>query len=303
MFLNIVKDKFKIARGESVEIITAKYAGFCFGVKRALQLAEEAALSKQDGAPIYSLGPLIHNPQVVDDLEKKGVSVVNNLSEVNKGTLIIRSHGVSPEVFENAEARELPIIDATCPFVKKAQKFAQQFYEDGYQVVVVGDKQHPEVIGINGWANNKAIVVEKPEEAWKIQTEKPIGLIAQTTQPKENLDKVEEILIERGIEVKVFNTICLATGERQESARELANEVDVMIIVGGKNSANTQKLARLCKATGTTTFHIETAEELEAEWFLKVQKIGITAGASTPDWIIEEVKDKCQKWLTKIKRL
>lgn len=296
MFSVIVKAKYKFARGEIVEIITAKYAGFCFGVKRALQLAQEAAMSKKDGAPIYSLGPLIHNPQVVDDLEKKGVSVVNDLLDINTGTLIIRSHGVSPEVFEDAEKKRLSIIDATCPFVKKAQQFAQQLLEEGYQVVVVGDKQHPEVIGIIGWANNEAIVVEKPEEAWEISAERPIGLIAQTTQPKENLDKVEEILKGRGIEVKVYNTICLATGERQESARELANNVDVMIIVGGKNSANTQKLARLCKATGTATYHIETAEELEGEWFENAEKIGITAGASTPDWIIEEVKNKCQKW-------
>ncbi len=272
-----------------MEIITARQAGFCFGVKRAIKMAEEAAgLDKE----IYSLGPLIHNRQVVTKLAEQGIKPVDNLQDIQTGTVVIRSHGVGVGIFEEIEAKGLKTIDATCPFVKKAQQLANQLQEDGYVVVVVGDKSHPEVTGIVGWTENQAIVVENHDEAKNFSRTNKIGVLAQTTQPLENFQSVVKELAGKCQELRVYNTICHATGERQDVAVELANKVDLMIVVGGTNSANTQKLARLCRDTTTSTYHIETAEELKAQWFRGKHKIGLTAGASTPDWIIEEVKVK-----------
>lgn len=271
-----------------MKISKARRAGFCFGVKRALEVAEQATQSYNQ--PIYTLGPLIHNQQVVDRLSGQGVQVVNQVSDVTDGTLIIRSHGVAEKTILEAEQKGLEVINATCPFVKKAQMHARELYENGYQVVVVGDKKHPEVVGIVGWTNDSAIVVESPEEARALPDYENIGVVAQTTQIYSNFTQVVDILKEKCEEIKVHNTICNATGERQKATSDLAQEVDVMIVVGGKNSANTQKLARLCRETGTPTYLIETAEDLQAKWFEDSDHIGITAGASTPDWIIEEVK-------------
>lgn len=271
-----------------MKISKARRAGFCFGVKRALEVAEQATQSYNQ--PIYTLGPLIHNQQVVDRLSGQGVQVVNQVSDVTDGTLIIRSHGVAEKTILEAEQKGLEVINATCPFVKKAQMHARELYENGYQVVVVGDKKHPEVGGIVGWTNDSAIVVESPEEALALPDYENIGVVAQTTQIYSNFTQVVDILKEKCEEIKVHNTICNATGERQKATSDLAQEVDVMIVVGGKNSANTQKLARLCRETGTPTYLIETAEDLQAKWFEDSDHIGITAGASTPDWIIEEVK-------------
>ena len=271
-----------------MKTILAPKAGFCFGVKRALDLAMQTA--RETNKSIYTLGPLIHNPQVVEDLSKKGIKVVKDLSDIPEGVVIIRSHGVGPDIIENARDRDLQIIDATCPFVKKAQELAKELNDQGYQVVVVGDKEHPEVTGIIGWTGHTGIVVETPEQAEKLQPLKKIGIISQTTQPEGNFNKIASVLQEKAEEVKAYNTICHATRDRQYAAAELARKVDVMIVIGGKNSANTQKLARLCAQTGTPTHHIETAAEFNREWLADKKLIGITAGASTPDWIIEEVK-------------
>ena len=271
-----------------MKTILAPKAGFCFGVKRALDLAMQTA--KETNKSIYTLGPLIHNPQVVEDLSKKGIKVVKDLSDIPEGVIIIRSHGVGPDIIDNARDRDLQVIDATCPFVKKAQELAKELNDQGYQVVVVGDKEHPEVTGIIGWTGHTGIVVETPEQAEKLQPLKKIGIISQTTQPEENFNNIASVLQEKAEEVKAYNTICHATRDRQYAAAELARKVDVMIVIGGKNSANTQKLARLCAQTGTPTHHIETAAEFKREWLTDKKLIGITAGASTPDWIIEEVK-------------
>jgi len=279
-----------------VEILLAKRAGFCFGVKRALQIAERTP--NDTSGPIYTLGPLIHNKQVVESLEGKGIRV-NDIELVQEGTFIVRSHGVSPEVFEKAKLKGLNLIDATCPFVKRAQELAKEMFDDGYQVIVVGDKDHPEVIGIVGWTNNSAIVVEKPEEAESLPHFQKIGLIAQTTQPRENFEAVAKVLEAKTDNLRFFNTICHATGERQEAARDLSKQVDLMLVVGGVNSANTRKLARICEASGTLTFHIENKNDLKPEWFDGVEKVGLTAGASTPDWIIEEVEKECLKLKTR----
>lgn len=271
-----------------MKTILAPKAGFCFGVKRALDLAMKTA--RESNKNIYTLGPLIHNPQVVEDLSGKGIRVVRDISDIPEGVIIVRSHGVGPEVFDEAHGKELQVIDATCPFVKKAQELAKELKEQGYQVVVVGDREHPEVTGIIGWTGGQGIVVETPDQAEKLPHMAKIGIISQTTQPEENFIKIVSVLQNKADDIKTYNTICHATRDRQYAAVELARKVDAIIIVGGKNSANTKKLARLCGETGTPAYHIETAGEIQKDWLDNRLIIGITAGASTPDWIIEEVK-------------
>jgi len=218
-----------------------------------------------------------------------GLKEINDLGEIKEGTLVIRSHGVGPDLLETAREKGLEIVDATCPNVRRAQDLARELSRENIQVVVVGDKEHPEVQGIIGWTCGKAMVAENPEEAAELTAAGPIGVVAQTTQPQENFDAVVDILRKTGAEVRVCNTICNATAERQKAALDLARQVDVMVVVGGKNSANTRKLASLCHASGTRTYHIEEAGQMDPAWFRGVKVAGLTAGASTPDWIIEEV--------------
>lgn len=284
-----------------MEIKRAAAAGFCFGVKRAIELALKACA--ENPGPIFTLGPLIHNPQVVRFLEEKGIKVVEELAAAQEGTLVIRSHGVEPEVLAAAQKLGLKVVDATCPFVKRAQELARELTAQGYTVVVVGDREHPEVKGIVGWTGGQARVVENPEEAALLPPLRRVGVIAQTTQPRENFVAVVGVLQRRMAEdtgeelaeIRVFNTICHATAERQQAARELARQVDVMVVVGGHNSANTRKLAAICRESGTPTYHIETAAELRAEWLAEARVVGLTAGASTPDWIIEEVEERMKE--------
>jgi len=277
----------------TMKIVRAENAGFCFGVKRAMKLAFEAAA--RSTKPIYSLGPLIHNPQQVEFLTQRGVHVVSDLDLLGSGdTLIIRSHGTSPVFLEEAKAKNLTIVDATCPFVVKAQKLAQRLAAEGYQVIIVGEGDHPEVIGIMGFAGNEARVVEKASDTRDLPTEPRVGIVAQTTQSLDNLRKVVCALLEKSSELKVFNTICHATTHRQEAALDIAKKVDLMIVIGGYNSANTSRLASLCAQSGVPTRHIETADELEAPWLEGIAAVGVTAGASTPEWIIEDVVDRLE---------
>lgn len=274
-----------------MKIIQARNSGFCFGVKRAMKLAYAAAADS--AKPVYSLGPLIHNPQQVEYLAQRGVHVVADLDTPNSGdTLIIRSHGTSPEVLEEAEAKGFTTVNATCPFVMKAQKFAQQLSAEGYQVIIVGEGDHPEVVGIMGFAGIDACVVEKASDIDDLPVKSRVGVIAQTTQSFSNFREVVAALLEKSDELKIFNTICHATSDRQGSALDIAREVDMMIIVGGHNSANTSRLASLCTQAGVVTHHIETADELQAPWLENIMTVGVTAGASTPEWIIEDVIDK-----------
>ncbi|ATW24105.1 bifunctional 4-hydroxy-3-methylbut-2-enyl diphosphate reductase/30S ribosomal protein S1 [Candidatus Formimonas warabiya] len=272
-----------------MRITVAENAGFCFGVKRALQYAEEAAAKFGE---VFSLGPLIHNPQEVERLAHHGIKWVNDINEVEGRHVIIRSHGVSPEVFSASSEKNLEVIDATCPFVKRAQGYAKYLAEKGFSIVIVGDRNHPEVEGIIGWSNHTALVVESAEEAAEIPLGEKVGVIAQTTQPENSFQKVVEVLQRRNPQLKVFNTICHTTAERQNAAAALAKKVDVMFVIGGLNSANTKKLARISRETGTTTFHVEEASDIDVSWLTGVENVGITAGASTPDWIIEEVLQK-----------
>ncbi|MHB8984717.1 MAG: bifunctional 4-hydroxy-3-methylbut-2-enyl diphosphate reductase/30S ribosomal protein S1 [Eubacteriales bacterium] len=270
-----------------MEIRVAAKAGFCFGVRRAIELAEET-VRVRDG-PFYSLGPLIHNPQVVARLSKVGVKVIEDVSTAREGTLIIRSHGVGPEILEAAGRQGLNVVDATCPFVRRAQRLAGELTAEGYQVVIVGDAEHPEVQGVVSWTGGRALVVDEPVEAELVEAGK-VAVLAQTTQTVSRFQEVVDAFKKAANEVKVLNTICSATSERQEEAIALARQVDVMLVAGGHESANTGKLAALCRLSGTPTYRVETAAEVKPRWFSGVKTAGLTAGASTPDWIIEEVK-------------
>lgn len=275
-----------------LEIILAKQAGFCFGVKRAVELAEK---TNPQGGAVYTLGSLIHNAQVVNRLTQRGIKKIEHLAQTNGGTVIFRSHGVSPETLEEAQNLRLTIIDATCPFVKRAQTDAKKLYDEGYTVIVVGEKQHPEVQAIVAWTKGHAFIVENVEEAKLLPSMDKAGIVAQTTLAPRDFEEIVAIIREKVADSKVCHTICNATMERQTAAEALAKQVDIMIVIGGKHSANTSRLAEICIKTGTPTFHIETAQELKQEWFTGVKQVGITAGASTPDWIIEEVYHTMQE--------
>ena len=272
-----------------MEVILSECLGFCYGVKRAIKIAEEHADGKS-----CTLGPIIHNPQMVERLRLKGIGTVEDLTAMEEGTIIIRSHGVGPQVYEEAEARGLKVVDATCPHVKKAQLSAKELSEDGRRVVIVGEKNHPEVKSIFEWSNNRAVILETEADAKNFPTCPKLGIVSQTTVSGDNFVKIVTHLLEKSHDIRILRTICTATDQRQSAARELASKVDVMLVIGGRNSANTTRLAQLCEKK-CTTYHIETAEELSPEWLENADKVGITAGASTPDWIIGEVYKKCQR--------
>jgi (E)-4-hydroxy-3-methyl-but-2-enyl pyrophosphate reductase len=273
-----------------MKISVVKNAGFCFGVKRALNLAFEEA--KKSGKRVYTLGPLIHNPQVVEELKREGVQPVQNIVKLKSGTLIIRSHGAHPRIIREAKKKGLKIIDATCPFVRRAQKNARALYKDGYQVVVVGEAHHPEVQGIIGYAGDEALVVNQDTTNLNLPKDKRIGVIAQTTLHLDTFKQVVGLLLEKSREIKIFNTICNATANVQKATLEMTKDVDLMIVVGGKNSANTSRLAKLCKEKDKPTYHVETSTELKKGWFKDKKRIGVTAGTSTPNWIINQVIKK-----------
>ena len=273
-----------------MEVILSDYLGFCYGVKRAITIAKDNASA--DGTAC-TLGPIIHNPQMVERLKQEGVGAVDALDEMEKGTVIIRSHGVGPQVYDAAEARGLEVVDATCPHVKKAQLSAKSLVDEGYSVVIVGEKDHPEVRSIFEWSAARASVIETVEEAVALPSCAKLGIVCQTTFSGAKFREIVSHLLEKSRDIRILRTICTATDQRQAAAMELAAKVDIMLVIGGKNSANTTRLAQLC-ADKCRTYHIETAAELQDEWFDKIEKIGITAGASTPDWIIKEVYIKCQ---------
>ncbi len=273
-----------------MEILIAEKAGFCFGVKRAFDLTREAA--SQAAGPIHVLGPLVHNPQAIALLDKLGVSTASDLEEVSEGTLVIRCHGVPPSVIKEAKDKGLTVIDATCPFVARAIELARRLKDEGYPVVIVGDPEHPEVVAINGATDNQAEAIKEPEDLVDGHTYKRVGVLAQTTQTLQNLQDCVSKLLERSQEVRVYNTICTATSERQAAALHLAQQVDVMLVVGGRNSANTRRLVEICGDVNARVYHIEEAHEIEPSWFQGAKKVGITAGASTPSWIIEGVLDR-----------
>ena len=269
-----------------MKVTIAEACGFCYGVRRAVDMASQAETGTK------TLGPIIHNPQVVARLSAQGVAPVDSLDEVGDGeTVLIRSHGVGPSVYEEASRRGIRVIDATCPHVKKAQQDAKKIVEEGKNLVIIGEKAHPEVISISQWGANRAIIIGREIEAEQIPFSESLGVVVQTTFSQEQFKRIAEILKTKTNDLDVHMTICTATQQRQNAAVELAGKVDAMIVVGGRNSANTGRLAQVCREQGCPTYHIETAAELDTAAFRGMNHIGITAGASTPDWIIQEVVD------------
>ena len=270
-----------------MEIILAKSAGFCFGVRRATQMAFEAA-SKHEN--ICSLGPVIHSPQVVKGLAEQGVKVVTKVEDIPPGSVIVRSHGITSQEMEKIHENNLTIIDATCPFVKKAQEYAARLSDEGYTVVIVGEMEHPEVQGIVSYAGEALVhVVADAKQASALPRMKKVGIVAQTTQLYENLKDIMDVCLAKSQELRIYNTICDATSVRQNEAREIALEVDLMFVIGGHASANTSRLAAISREIQPRTWHIETTEEIKPEWFASVSRVGVTAGASTPRWLIDEI--------------
>lgn len=272
------------------KVILSESAGFCFGVQRAVDQTKKT--QEEYGKKIYTLGPLIHNNDVVKFLENNEVFSISleEIEKLSKGdAVIIRSHGVSKEVMDLLESKGLVVIDATCPFVTNIQKKVNKYSKEGYQIVILGDKDHPEVIGINGWCNNNAIITKDGEFPNRIPNK--VCVVSQTTEKEENWVNTIKNLSVRTKELLAFNTICAATEVRQKGVFELSKTVDLMIVVGGKNSSNTTKLYQIAKTNCERTIHIENSSELPKEIIndKTISKIGITAGASTPDWIINEV--------------
>ncbi|UWD47355.1 4-hydroxy-3-methylbut-2-enyl diphosphate reductase [Clostridioides difficile] len=267
----------------------AKNAGFCFGVKRAMKMAWDEVEKNDSG--IYALGPLIHNKQAVARYEQKGLKTVDEIDIIpDYENMIIRSHGVPEKVYKEAKNKKLKIVDTTCPFVKKIHTVVSEYHNKGYEIIVIGDMKHPEVIGINGWCENSAIIIKAVEqmENMEFDNSKQYCVVAQTTINPDLYSNIVDKLSDK-LEHIVFNdTICSATKTRQEAAKELAREVDCMIVIGGKHSSNTQKLVKVCEDL-VPTFAIETKDELDVNMLKKYKDLGVTAGASTPDWIIEEV--------------
>lgn len=271
-----------------MQVILADYAGYCYGVERAFIIVEEAAKTKSH--PITTLGPLIHNNQAIEALRNEfGVTDSDALEAITEGTVVIRTHGVIPDVMDEAKQKGLEIVDATCPFVRKVQKLARELVRDGYTLIILGEKNHPEVIGVTGHAGGAAIVIEEPEEILQRLPLAKAGIVVQTTQQFAKLDHLVSLILPQCKELVVHNTICYATGDRQDAARSLARMVDVMVVVGGKHSGNTRRLVEVCESERVPVFHVETARELDVNDFKGKKVAGVTAGASTPDFVIKRV--------------
>ena len=271
-------------------VILAKTAGFCFGVRRAVDMAYGIAGRDK----VYTYGPIIHNETVVEDLEAKGVKVVHSIEEAAAlagGTMIIRSHGVSKEEIDLLKQMGFDIVDATCPFVKKIHHIVEKYSEQGYGIIIIGSADHPEVQAISGWCKEPPVIIESEEEAREFKTDpdKKLCLVSQTTFNYNKFQLLVEIISKKGYDIRCLNTICNATEERQSEAREIAGRVDAMIVIGGRQSSNTQKLYDICKNECKNTYYIQTLVDLDLKTFESIGNVGITAGASTPNNIIEEV--------------
>ena len=277
-----------------MKVIKAKTAGFCFGVKRAVDTVYEQV--DTCSGPIYTYGPIIHNEEVVKDMESKGVVVLRTeeeLDDISGGTVIIRSHGVEKRICDKLEAKGIRVVDATCPFVKKIHNIVRKESAAGRYIIIIGNPNHPEVIGIRGWAGNHAAVVESAEDIERIDFGKigKICVVSQTTFNYNKFQDLVEIIKKKSYDISVLNTICNATKERQTEARRIAESVDAMIVIGDKHSSNTQKLFEICRMACNNTYYIQTLDDLNLNQLGSVETVGITAGASTPNNIIEEVQN------------
>ena len=276
------------------ELTIAKSAGFCFGVTRAVNMVYEAI--EKENVPIYTYGPIIHNDEVVKDMEKNGVTVINDLDELSshkKGVMIIRSHGISKAEYDKIKDCGFEVLNATCPFVSKIHRYVEDYSSKGYDIIIVGSPKHPEVCGIKGWADEKChvTIINSPEDAEKYtkNSTKKLCIVSQTTFNYNKFQDIVEIIAKKGYDITVLNTICSATEERQTEAKEIASRSDAMIVIGGKNSSNTQKLFEICKKECNNTYYIQTSNDMDYGLLESFNNVGITAGASTPNNIIEEV--------------
>lgn len=274
-----------------MNIILAKEMGFCYGVKRAIEMTQAVA---KDRGEVHTLGQLVHNPSVIEKLAEDGINVVADMDTIpTDGIATITAHGTGKAVTEEIAAHKLELLDATCPIVSKVHRIVQEHAERGYQILIFGDPSHKEVRGILGWSEGRGEAVASPEELDNVRLRRKICLVSQTTQTVERFQAVArrlmDLALEDALEVHVVNTLCFATTKQQAAARDVLPEVDVMIVVGGRNSANTTHLAEIAHEANTPTHHIETAAELDPAWFTPSDSVGITAGASTPDWSVQEV--------------
>jgi len=272
-----------------MEVLVAEKCGFCLGVKNAITLAKQT-LAEQDS--VYSLGPIIHNRDVVDELASNGLETVDSIDNIDSGTVLIRSHGATKRQLQKIEKKGLQIADATCVLVKRLQKISQKLNEEGYKVVIIGDKEHPEVQGIIGFAENVAVLGSEADLE-NLNTQDKIGVICQTTQSPDHFAKMLAEIVKKGFsELRVINTLCREAIKRQESAIKLCRQVDIMFVLGGLHSANTRKLAELCKKYNNQTFHLQNWEEFDKSTLSGKKTAGVTAGASTPDRVIDEFVEK-----------
>ena len=281
-----------------MEITVAKSAGFCFGVQRAVDSVYKEL--EENSGKIYTFGPIIHNEQVVEDLNKKGIEVIDTVEQLKKikeGTVVIRSHGVAKEIYDILEQQKLKMVDATCPFVKKIHNIVLDESNNGKTIIIIGNDNHPEVEGIKGWVNGEVIVINKEDQIEKLSLPEQTKacIVSQTTFNHNKFKYLVEIIRKKGYDITVVNTICNATHVRQVEARKISSNVDGMIVIGGKNSSNTQKLYDICRNECENTFYVQTVKDLNLHELKSLKSIGITAGASTPKNIIEEVRTECQK--------
>mgnify|MGYP001102784619 CR=1 FL=1 len=273
-----------------MQVILANHSGFCFGVQKAIERTrQELAVNIPKGRLVYSLGPVIHNRQVVESLEKQGLITIQQVDEATGGTVIIRSHGVPESIYEEIEAKSLQLVDTTCPFVKKIQTIVREHHRQGSVIVIIGNADHPEVMGINGWCDNQGIIVNQLTDLKDIPSDRPLCVVAQTTTPMTLFEEITDELLSQNSGIKVHNTICVATRDRQKAARELSQHVEAMVVIGGSHSSNTKKMAEVCHETlPKDTYLIEEAVDLPLGRFKSYQRVGVTAGASTPDEVINE---------------
>lgn len=277
-----------------MKVILAKDMGFCFGVRRAVDLVQRSAAER---GRLTALGELVHNRQVVERLGAAGVEVVKDLGDVKDDTVVVATHGAPEEVFARARERDLRVMDATCPYVRVIQRKSRRLGESGFQIILLGDPGHTEVQGIVGWTRGPIYVVAGADDLTAVPPAKKIAILAQTTQSLATFEELVTSVVRSRLadatEISIHNTICNATAERQEAAVRMARTCDVAVVVGGSNSANTKRLAELCMQTGVPVHKVEVAADLQPEWFKDAQVVGVTAGTSTPDWIIQEVV----KWI------
>lgn len=281
-----------------MEITVAKSAGFCFGVQRAVDSVYKEL--EENSGKIYTFGPIIHNEQVVEDLNKRGIEVIDTVEQLKKikeGTVVIRSHGVAKEIYDILKQQKLKMVDATCPFVKKIHNIVLDESNNGKTIIIIGNDNHPEVEGIKGWVNGEVIVINKEEQIEKLSLPEQTKacIVSQTTFNHNKFKYLVEIIRKKGYDITVVNTICNATHVRQVEAQKISSKVDGMIVIGGKNSSNTQKLYDICRNECENTFYVQTVKDLNLHELKSLKSIGITAGASTPKNIIEEVRTECQK--------